>query len=131
MEFVSVLVAAAGAYAFGALWYMINAKAWMAAAGVEADENGRPKGGSSFGPYLVSAIMVILVAGMTRHVFFEAGIDTLGKGILSGLGLGAFIASPWIVTNYAYSMRPLALTLIDCAYATIGCAIIGGILTLF
>ena len=131
MTILSVLVAAAGAYAFGALWYMVNAKAWMAAAGVEADENGRPVGGSSISPSVLSAICVIIVAGMMRHMFAQAGIDTPGKGFTAGLGIGAFLSAPWIITNYAYSMRPRALSVIDGAYAVIGSTIIGVILTLF
>ena len=130
MAFISIIVAAAGAYAFGAVWYMVNAKRWIAAAEIELDENGKPAGGSA-APYVISALMAILVAGMMRHVFGMAGIDTVGEGFMAGAGLGLFIASPWIVTNYAYSMRPNALTLIDCGYATIGCTIIGVILTLF
>ena len=130
MGFIAVLVAAAGAYAFGAFWYMYNAKPWMAAAGISKEqiEGGA---GKNPGPYIISAIMVILVAGMMRHIFGMAAIDTVAKGFLAGLGLGAFIVAPWIVTNYAYSMRPRALTLIDGAYAIIGCTIIGTILALF
>jgi len=131
MGLVSVLAAAAGAYAFGAFWYMINAKTWLEATGIEVDENGRPGGESSAAPYILSAICMIVVAGMMRHMFAMAGIDTLGKGFTSGLGLGAFIALPWILTNYAYSMRPRMLSIIDGGYAVIGCTIIGTILTLF
>jgi hypothetical protein len=131
MEYLAVLVAAAGAYAFGAVWYMINAKAWMAASGIESDENGKPVGGASVGPFIISAIMVILVAGMMRHIFVKADMDTLAEGFMGGGGLGLFVVAPWIVTNYAYSMRPRNLTLIDGAYAVIGCTIIGIILTLF
>lgn len=130
MAFISVLVAAAGAYAFGAFWYMVNAKAWIQATGIEVDEDGRPAGGS-MAPYVLSAICMILVAGMMRHMFAQAGIDTIGKGFTSGLGLGAFVAAPWILVNYAYSMRPRMLSLIDGGYAVAGCTIIGVILTLF
>ena len=45
--------------------------------------------------------------------------------------LGLFIVAPWIVTNYAYSMRPRQLTLIDCGYAVGGCTVIGIVLALF
>jgi hypothetical protein len=131
MEYVSVLVAAAGAYAFGAFWYMVNSKAWLAASGIECDENGRPVGGGNAAPFIISAIMAIIVAGMMRHVFGMAGIDTVAKGFMAGIGLGAFVVAPWIVTNYAYSMRPRNLTLIDGSYAIAGCTIIGVILTLF
>ena len=127
MAIISILAAATGAYVFGAVWYMVNAKAWMAAAGVEADENGRPVNGASASPYILSAICVILVAGMMRHMFAQAGIDTVGKGFTSGLGIGAFLAAPWIITNYAYSMRPRALSIIDGAYAIIGSTIINSV----
>ena len=130
MEYVAVIIAAAGAYAFGAVWYMVNAKPWMAAAGI-TQEQVEGGAGKSPGPFIISAIMVILVSGMMRHVFGMAGIETVSKGFLSGFGIGAFLVTPWIVTNYAYSMRPKALTIIDGGYAIIGCTIIGTILTLF
>ena len=131
MEYIAVLVAAAGAYAFGAFWYMVNSKAWLAAAGVECDENGRPKNGNSPMPFIISAIAMIVVSGMMRHVFAMSDIVDPDKGALAGFGIGAFIVLPWIVVNYAYSMRPRTLSVIDGAYAVIGCTIIGTILTLF
>ena len=131
MEYVAVLVAATGAYAFGAVWYAMNGERWMQAAGIEKGADGEPKGAGSPMPFIISAICVILVAGMMRHIFAQAAIDTVGKGFFSGLGLGAFIVTPWIVTNYAYSMRPRMLSILDGAYAIIGCTIIGTILTLF
>ena len=74
--------------------------------------------------------MLLVVAGMMRHIFTLGGIDTLGKSLMSGLGLGLFIVAPWIVTNNAYSMRPGPLTLIVCGYAVGGCTVIGIVLTL-
>jgi hypothetical protein len=130
MGFIAVLVAAAGAYAFGAFWYMYNAKPWMAASGItkEQVEGGARK---NPGPFIISAIMVILVAGMMRHVFGMAGIDTAFKGLQAGFGIGAFIVAPWIITCYVFSMRPYVLIKIDCTYAIVGCTIIGTILALF
>lgn len=130
MGFVAVLVAAAGAYAFGAVWYMWLGTTWMEAAGLKKGPDGRPEGSSPM-PFVISAISVIVVAGMMRHVFAMSGLDTVTDGLMGGFGLGAFIVAPWIVTNYAYSMRPRNLTLIDCGYAIIGCTIMGVILTLF
>ena len=131
MEYVAVLVAAVGAYAFGALWYGLNGERWMQASGIKRGADGKPKGAGSPMPFIISAICVILVAGMMRHIFAQAAIDTVGKGFLGGLGLGAFIVTPWIVTNYAFSMRPRMLSILDGAYAIIGCTIIGTVLTLF
>ncbi|MCB2137191.1 MAG: DUF1761 domain-containing protein [Rhodobacteraceae bacterium] len=130
MELVNVLVAAAAAYAFGAVWYMSLAKQWVAASGVACDADGKPANKSK-APFVISAVAMIVVAGMMRHMFGMAAIDTFGKGLVAGFGLGAFIALPWIVTNYAYSDRPKALSYIDGGYAVIGCTIIGAVLTLF
>jgi len=130
MEVINVLVAAAGSWIFGAIWYMALSKPWVEASGVEVDESGGPKGGSTT-PMILSAVAMILVAGMMRHVITQAGIDTLLKGMMTGGGIGLFMISPWIMINNAYGGRPFKLTLIDGGYAVLGCTIIGVILVLF
>lgn len=130
MGIVNVLAAAAGSWIFGAIWYMALSKPWLEASGVECDENGKPKGSSPL-PFVLSAIAMVLVAGMMRHIIDQAEIDTLTKGVMVGGGIGLFMISPWIMINNAYGGRPFKLTLIDGGYATFGCAIIGAILTLF
>ena len=64
-----------------------------------------------------------------RHTFALSGINTFGKGMVSGLGIGLFFISPWIMINNAYGMRPFKLTVIDSGYAIFGCAIMGAVLT--
>ena len=130
MQFLSVIIAAAAGFAFGAVWYMALAKPWMEAANIKTDENGRPEGDSPL-PYIMAAIAMVIVAGMMRHTFALSGIDTFGKGLISGLGIGLFFISPWIMINNGYGGRPFKLTVIDGGYATFGCAIMGAILTLF
>ena len=127
MEYIAVIAAAIAAFAFGSVWYMTLAKPWMEAAGVteEQQKNAGPM------PYLVGLIGAILVAGMMRHVFMASGIDTGGKGFVSGLGMGLFIAAPWLMTNYAFAFRPTKLMIIDGGYAVAGCAIIGLVLGMF
>ena len=130
MEVINVLVAAAAAWIFGAVWYMALAKPWVEAAGVKVDANGRPEGGSPL-PFILSAIAMILVAGMMRHIYAQAGITGMSKGVITGLGLGLFVASPWVMINNAFGGRPFKLTLIDGGYATFGCAVIGLVLTIW
>ena len=130
MQYIAVLAAAAGSYAFGAMWYMMLSRQWIAASGVACDENGKPLN-SSATPFIVSGIAMILVAGMMRHIFVMAQMSTLIEGIMGGFGIGLFLVVPWIVTNYAYSDRPRALMLIDGGYAVAGCTIMGIILALF
>lgn len=131
MEFLNVIAAALGAFAFGAVWYMSMAKPWMRAAGVPVDAAGKPQGSGSPMPFVVGLVAMVLVAGMMRHIFASAGIATLGAGLLSGAGIGAFFITPWVAMNYAFAMRPAALTAIDGVNSIVGCAIMGAILTLF
>lgn len=130
MGYISVLVAAACAWIFGAIWYMALSKPWIDAAQIKVDANGRPANSGPM-PYVLSALAMVLVAGMMRHTFGMAGIAGAGKGFVAGLGVGLFFISPWIMINNAYGDRPFKLTLIDGGYASFGCAIIGLVLMLF
>lgn len=127
MEFISVIVAAVAGFAFGAAWYMTLSKQWVAASGIEVDENGQPANKSKT-PFILAGIAMLLVAGMMRHTFAMSGIDTLAAGLVGGLGVGLFFISPWIMINNAYGDRPFNLTLIDGGYATFGCGVIGAVL---
>ena len=129
MEILSVLAAAAVAFALGAVWYMVLAEPWMNAAKVPRDENGQPIGQSPK-LFALSFVLTLVVAGMMRHVFTLAGIDELAKGIVAGAGVGLFFISPWIGINNLYAMRPVRLTLIDGGYATLACAAMGLVLTI-
>jgi hypothetical protein len=131
MGFISVLAAAVANFIFGAIWYMSLAKPWMAASGVVVGEDGQPENRSDPIPYITSFVAAVLVAGMMRHVFSLSGIDTFGKGLVSGLGIGLFLVTPWLATFNGFEGKPRALTLINGGYATIGCAVMGAVLTLF
>lgn len=130
MEFVRVIAAAIGAFGFGAVWYMTMSKPWIAAAGIPVDANGRPQGNGSVMPFIVGFVAMILVAGMMRHIFARAGIVTPGAGLVAGLGIGAFLITPWVAMNYAFAMRKPALTVIDGVNSVVGAGIMGLILTL-
>lgn len=131
MGIFAVIAAAAASFIFGALWYMKLSKPWMQAAGIKMTPEGKPDGNGSPLPFILSGIAMLVVAGMMRHVFALSDIDTIGKGLLSGLGIGLFFISPWIMINNAYAMRTFKLTLIDGGYATFGCGIMGLVLKLF
>ncbi|GHA48902.1 hypothetical protein GCM10008927_12560 [Amylibacter ulvae] len=128
MQFIAVIIAAAASFGFGAIWYMSLAKPWMAASGISEEQ---VKAGASPAPYIIAFISAILVAGMMRHIFASSGIDTGAKGLVSGLGIGLFLASPWLATCYSFGMRPRKLIAIDAGYITFGSAIMGFVLGLF
>ncbi|WP_415922471.1 DUF1761 domain-containing protein [Tateyamaria sp. SN6-1] len=131
MGFLAVMAAGIAGFVFGAIWYTVLAKPWMAVSGVAVDETGQPANRTNPIPYITSIVATILVAGMMRHVFVLSGIDTVGEGLVSGLGIGLFMSVPWLATNYGFAGRPFRLTLIDGGYAAIGSAVIGTVLTLF
>jgi hypothetical protein len=131
MEILNVIAAAAGAFAFGAVWYTSFAKSWMAAAEIPVDANGKPTGSGGAMPFIIGFIAMILVAGMMRHVFHISGIVTLGGGLVAGFGVGAFFVTPWLAMNYAFAMRKSSLTVIDGVNVIVGCSIMGVILSAF
>ena len=132
MEFLNVIVAGLASFMFGAVWYSALAKPWMAVSGVPVDPNtGKPANASNPTPYVIGLVASVLVAGMMRHIFATSAVNSVWEGAVSGFGIGAFLATPWIATNYGFSGKPLSLTVIDGGYATIGCTIMGVVLMLF
>jgi len=131
MEYLNVIAAAIAGFALGAVWYGALSKQWIAASGVECDENGNPAGMNNPLLYVGSFIIQLIVAGMMRHVLTLAGIDDIFKGIIVGGGIGLFFITPWIFLNVMYCGRKPALAVIDGGYATAACAAMGLVLTLF
>ncbi|MFV1462492.1 DUF1761 domain-containing protein [Phaeobacter sp. JH20_36] len=131
MEILNVIAAAIAGFVLGAVWYGVLAEPWMQAAKVPRDENGKPTGGQTPAVFVATFVLQLIVAGMMRHVFALSGIDTVGGGLVGGLGVGLFFITPWIMINNLYAVRPLRLSMIDGGYATLACGAIGIVLTLF
>lgn len=128
MDILGVFLAGAAGFAAGAIWYMAVGKIWMRAVGkteedIQSDRNPLP--------FIVAGLGNILVAGMMRHVFATSEVSGIWAGMLSGLGVGLFLAAPWILTNYAFAGRPKALWWIDPGHAVLACTAIGTVLGLF
>ena len=131
MPILPILLAGLAGWAFGAIWYSIFAKPWIAASGVATDANGKPANQKSPLPYVISILSAMIVAATMHYAFDMLGIETVTKGFTSGLGIGACFAAPWLATNYGFAGRPFRLTLIDGGYATFGSAVIGAVIALF
>ncbi len=128
MGILSVLLGAAAGFAMGAIWYMTLGKVWMAAVGLTEEDVKSDKNPL---PFIIAFVGNILVAGMMRHVFATSGVAGLGAGMVGGLGVGLFLAAPWILTNYAFAGRPKPLWWIDAGHAILACTAIGAVLGLF
>ena len=57
MEYLNVLAAAAGAFAFGAVWYIAMSKPWVAAREVPVDASGRPAGSGPM-PFIIGIVAI-------------------------------------------------------------------------
>ena len=130
MGLLAIIVGAALSFGFGAFWYGVFSDAWKDSSKVPLDADGNPQNMRSPVPYVTCAIALILVAGMMRHSFAMAGVDTFSKGLISGGGVGLFFITPWLALFHGYSMHSHKLTLINGGYATIGCALMGAALTI-
>lgn len=131
MEILNVIAAAIAAFALGAVWYNVLSEPWIKASGVSCDPEGRPVNMQKPQIFGFSFVLIIVVAGMMRHVFASSGVDSISSGLVSGIGIGLFLISPWIAINNLYGARPFKLTLIDGGYATLSCAVMGLVLVLF
>ena len=126
MGVLSVVAAAAAAWIFGAIWHGLIGKQWMDASGLTEETIDR----KDPIPYVVSFVCALLVAGMMRHILASTGGHTGFSGMLTGLGLGLFVAAPWIATNVMFSQRSRSLIWMDGVYPVVGCALMGLILTI-
>jgi hypothetical protein len=127
MEILNVIAAGAAAWVFGAVWYGVIGARWMAASGLTEETVNR----SDPIPYVVSFLCALIVAGMTRHILASTGVTTLGGGLVTGLGLGAFVAAPWIAVNVLFGQRDRNLIWMDGMYPVVGMALMGLVLILF
>lgn len=123
----NVLAAAAAAWGFGVIWYRALSPRRAAAGG-----RGLPVDAGHLAPAIVSALVMVLVAGFLRHIFFVSGLTSnVPLGLIAGMGVGLFFIAPWQwMTNLA-DRRPIRLVLIDGGFATIATAIMGALLVAF
>jgi len=117
IDWFAIGAAAAASWVFGAVWYGVLGKRWMAAAGLTAVDlagpDGRPR--TPVVPMIVSAlaelVMALILAGVIAHTA-KKGV-TVNAGMLVGAicWLGFVITT--LATNHAYGKARPALTLID------------------
>ncbi|WP_224704081.1 DUF1761 domain-containing protein [Devosia aquimaris] len=128
VNWLAVILAAAVAWAFGAGWYMVLARPWLAAIGKTPEEIDR----SDYTPYLWSVLCVLLMA------YFVALLTPLITGAMTpvnGLLVGAHLWLGFVITsmvlNHRYEGRSWTLTAINGGYLLAVLLIEGGIIGLF
>jgi Protein of unknown function (DUF1761) len=123
----SVALAAIAAFAAASAWYMALAKRWVAATG-KSEAELRAAGAAQ--PMAIAFLGYLLTAATLRHILHSSGVTGFLACLVSGLGVGLFIAAPFILTNYAFARQPRALWWIDVGHAVLACTAIGAVLGL-
>lgn len=128
MAILSIILAAAAGFGWGAVWYMTNADRWMAAVGKTKEEI---EASTDKAPYAIGIAASLLTAIMLRHILASAGVSGAFAGLVAGLGTGLCLAAPWIVLNYAFAGRPRSLWWIDALHVVGAQGLIGLVLGFF
>lgn len=127
IDFVNIIVAALAAWFIGAVYYVILSESWMKAAGLtKSDIQSRSKT-----PFAISLVVLMLIAGLMRHLLADMGVTSIGGSVLYCVQIGFFVAGGWILINNAYEGKPHSLSLINIGYAVLATATIGLVLALF
>ena len=127
LNWLAVVVAAAAAFAVGAVWYgPLFGKRWQALSGLSDEDiqgaNMAATYGTAFALQLIAVVVLALLLGPDA---------TAGSGALTGLGVGAaWVATAMGVTSL-FTQAPFALTAINAGYHVAYYALAGAILGAF
>ncbi|HWY62205.1 MAG TPA: DUF1761 domain-containing protein [Rhizomicrobium sp.] len=130
--YVGVFAAALAAWIFGAIWYTVLGRAWMAAQGMGAAEieARRQVRQMPLGPLAITFVCEIVMALVMSWLLAGLGVVDVIGGAVTGLTLGVGFMATSILVNNAFPGRKLMLSVIDGAHWIIVATIIGVVLVL-
>ena len=130
--FIAVVAAALAAWIFGAIWYSVLGKAWMAASGIAPDEieRRRKERKMPLAPMAVSFLCEIVMAVLLSLLLATLGVGDLISGAIVGLVLGIGFIATSVLVNNMFQGRKLMLSVIDSAHWIIVLTIEGAVLVL-
>jgi hypothetical protein len=129
MNYLAIVVAAAAAYVFSAIYYTALSKPWRRAA--EVKKGGRKP--AAWIPFVIAAtadlIMAWVLAGVIGHL--GVGQVTLKNGVISGAFIWFGFVLTVIAVNYAFAGRKPMLTAIDAIHWLGALVVLGAVIGLF
>lgn len=129
---VPIVLAAVAAWFFGAIYYGLLCRKWMAAQGKTVEqsraENASRSAAAKVAPFILSFIAEIGMAAVLSGILFHIGIYTVRAGAFSGIMCWLGFVLTTVVVNNAYTFRKGALTAIDAGHWLGVLVIIGAIL---
>jgi hypothetical protein len=132
VNFLSVVVAAIAAWIFGAIYYGILGKHWLAAQGKTVEsckiENAGKSTMAKGAPFVLSFIGALIMGFVLYGILVHTGAFTLRAGVISGAFCWFGFVLTAVAVNNAYSGRKSMLTLIDSVHWLGALVVIGAIL---
>jgi hypothetical protein len=127
----AILIATAAAWIFGAIYYGILGKAWVAAQGETMDSLKVKNAGKSTpakaAPFVISFIAEIVMATALSGIMFHTAMSGPRQGAIAGaLCWLGFVLTTGLVNN-AYAFRSLKMTAIDAGHWLGAMILIGAI----
>jgi hypothetical protein len=129
VNYLSVVLAAVAAWLFGAGYYTVLSKPWMAAMGKTEEqckaEMAAKQGFAKVAPFVLAFVGVFLMAFVLFGVLTHSGLWSVRAGMISGAFCWfGFVLTTMTVNNAFHGRRPM-LTVIDSGH-WLGCLLIIG-----
>jgi hypothetical protein len=135
VNYLSVVIAGVAAWLFGAVYYTLLGKPWMAAQGKTAEqckvEMAGKSGPAKAAPFILAFAATLLMAFVLFGILTHSGLWSVRAGMISGAFCWAGFVLTTVTVNNAFSGRRPMLTVIDSLH-WLGClliigAIVGGL----
>ena len=127
-----IVAAAIAAWLFGALYYSVLGRQWLAAQGKTMDQCKAESAGRSTAakaaPFVLSFVAGLAMASALSGILFHIGIYSVRAGAFSGLMCWLGFVLTTVAVNNAYTFRRWTLTAIDAGHWLGVLLIIGAIL---
>jgi len=119
-NFVVLVVAAIAAWMFGAAYYMLLGKVWLAAQGRTMEEmkaaNAEKSGAAKAFPFILSFVAEIIMAWTMYGLLLHSGGFSVRAGLITGVFVWFGLVLTTVAVNNAYPGRKLMLTALDSAH---------------
>ena len=134
-NWMAILVAAVAAWLFGAVYYGLLGKMWVAAQGETMDSlkarNAGKSAAAKAAPFVISFIAEIVMAAALSGVLFHSAMSGPRQGAITGALIWFGFVLTTILVNNAYAFRSVKLTAIDAGHWRGALIIIGAVVGWF
>lgn len=130
-NWMAIIVAAIAAWLFGAVYYGLLGKMWVAAQGETMDglkaKNAGKSAAAKAAPFIISFVAEIVMATALSGILFHSAMSGPRQGAITGALLWLGFVLTTIVANNAYTFRSPKLTAIDAGHWLGALLIIGAV----